>query len=703
MEIVGFHPLDFIIIVAYLAAITYIGKKMSGKIRTEEDFFLAGRSLNKFFQYFLNMGTLIDANTAVRTASFTFNKGLGGVWLMLSHVFTGPWYWFMAAWFRRVRLVTMAELFQERFKSRYLPPIYALTGIWLSILIIGIGYKASLRTFQAMTIKPVERYTLEEAAGVDQYRRYVELEKQYREGQLDSEHLPEYHVLDSLRKTDRISAFVSYTKPFWFYLLYTLFIGIYVVLGGFKAAAVTDTLQGILIILFSIILIPLSLFKLGGWTEFSAAIPDHMLSVFGSGSNEFALNSIAALALVTIIGITGHQGNMSVNGSARDELTARLASVGGAYTKRILTIVWALCGLFAFALYRRSISDPDMAWGVLSNNLLGPGLRGVMIAGILAANMSTLDAVCVYLSALFVRHLYKPFVPNRSQRHYINVSRAAIVLFLLLGVLVSVANTSIIHLIKALPSLNIIFGAPVLLLLFWKRLTVKAVYAQVIVCSILFGILPHVLPLFGAVRHSGWLTRQTVETTIERSAAASEEDVRLGRANDVGQRITKHLIVPPMAVYFDTVARSNPMDPASPLVGNGRLNTELIIARAVGLDLRNATPSALLTYRYLVVSILPFAILIPVSLVTKNKGLEQTIARFYVKMKTPVDPDAERDAAELEKSYADTSRFDHCKLFPRSNWEFCKWTKTDTVGFFASAVVTALIILLFWALIRLIA
>ncbi|MCE5186940.1 MAG: sodium:solute symporter family protein [Planctomycetaceae bacterium] len=703
MDLFGLHPLDILILVAYLAAITYIGKRMSVKISSEEDFFIAGRSLNKFFQYFLNMGTLIDANTAVRTASFTFNKGLGGVWLLLSHVFTGPYYWFMAGWFRRVRLVTMAELFQERFKSRLLPSIYALTGIWLSILIIGIGYKASLRTFQAMTIKPIEKCSPAEIAMMAEYREFVRLDNEYRAGLLDPQQAAAYARLESLYKTDRISAFVSYTKPFWFYLLYTVFVGTYVVLGGLKAAAVTDMLQGILIIAFSFILIPLALTKLGGWSQFSAAIPGYMLAVFGSGSNEFALNSIAALALVTIIGITGHQGNMTMNGSARDELTAQIASIGGAYTKRVLTIVWALCGLFAYALYRHSISDPDMAWGVLSDRLLGPGLRGIMIAGILAANMSTLDAVCVYLSGLFVRHLYKPFVPDRSQRHYINVSRAAIVLFLLLGILVSVTNTSIIHLVKALPSLNVIFGAPVLLLLFWKRLTLKAVYTQVIFCSILFAILPHTLPLVDSVRYSPWLTRQTSQQTIEGFTLATEEDVRYGRAQDERQRINRAMIVPPTAIYYDAVARRDPTDPQSPMMGIGRLNTEMILADLIGIDLRSASPSALLAYRYLVVSILPFLILIPVSWCTHDSGLQQSIARFYVKMKTPVKADPQQDLAELNKSYADPHRFDHTKLFPHSNWEFCKWTKTDAAGFLVSTATTAGIIFLFWSLIRWIA
>ncbi|MGD9110256.1 MAG: sodium:solute symporter family protein [Phycisphaerales bacterium] len=703
MSILGFHPVDVLLIIAYLAVITYIGKRIFGKIHTEVDFFLAGRSMNKVLQFFLNMGTLSDANTAVRTASFTFNKGLGGVWLMLAHVFAGPYYWFMAGWFRRVRLVTMAELFEERFKSRILPSVYACWGIWLSILIMGVGYKASLRTFQALAIKPDEQCTVQEKQMMQRYQDYRQLEKLYKENQLKPKQLAEYKTLDSMYKKGQINAYVSYIKPAWFYLLYSLFVGMYIIMGGFKAAAVTDTIQGFLIIAFSVMLIPLSLVKLGGWTEFTSRIPEHMLYIFGSGSNEFGVNSITVLVILTIIGITGHQGNMSLNGSAKDELTARIANIGGAYTKRVLTIIWGLCGLFAFALYRHDISDPDMAWGVLSNNLLGVGLRGIMVAGILAANMSTLDAVCVYLSALFVRHLYKPFVKNKSQMHYVGISRLVIAGFLLLAVYVSVTTPSIIYLIKALPSVNVIFGAPVLLLLFWKRLTLKAVWAQVIICSIVFAVLPSVLPAFDSIKHSDWLTQRTHEQTIKRNAPATEQDVENGFASTVGQKIKKEALVPPASIYYDSVARSNPNDPNSRMVGIGRLHTELVIAGMLGFDLRSMTPSWLLTLRYAVPTVLPFLILIPISLVTKNKGLEERIARFYAKMKTPVIADAEKDEAELQKSYENPTRFDHTKLFPRTNWEFCKWTKVDTVGFFVSIGLTTGILTLFWALLKVLA
>ncbi|MGA2916831.1 MAG: sodium:solute symporter family protein [Sedimentisphaerales bacterium] len=704
MTFLGFHFIDIIIIAVYLAAITYVGKRTAGKVRSQEDFFMAGRSVGKILQYFMNMTTIVDASNAVNTASFAFSKGLGGVWLMLAPIFSGPYYWFIAGWFRRVRLITMAELFEERFKSKALAFIYAFVGIWLTIVLTGMSYKISLRTFQAMTVKPVEKCTVEEKQKMDMFQEYRQLDKSYRAKQLEPEKTERYKALDSMYKKEQISAYISYTPSGWFYLIYTVFVGTYVVMGGLKATVWNNVIQGLLVFAFSIMMIPIALIKLGGWSVFSARVPDHMLYFFGSGLDEFSLVSIAAYLLANyVIGITGHQGNMAHNGSAKDELTARVGGLGGNYTKRILTIMWAVCGLLAFALYPESISDPDTAWGVMSNNLLPVGLKGIMIAGILAANMAALACNCIYLSALFVRNLYKPFVKNKSEHHYISVSRIAIVVILLLAIYVAVSSTSLIGIIKMLPSLNIIFGAPVMLLLFWKRLTLKAVYVQVIICALLFAVLPEILPRFDAVKQSKLFTQQTNQKTVIHNSPATKEDVEKGLAAQAGQIISKEIVIPPASIYFDSVARSNPNDANSPMVGIGRINMELAVGKIIGLDLQNMKPSSLLTARYLIASLLPFVILIPISMLTRDKGLEESIARFYVKMKTKVIADREKDKAELEKSYADPTRFDHTKLFPKSNWEFCKWTWEDTWGFLLSSVFTVGILGAFWILIRMIA
>ncbi|MBN2019529.1 MAG: sodium:solute symporter family protein [Sedimentisphaerales bacterium] len=704
MTFYGFHIIDIIIIAAYLTIITYIGKRSIARIRNQEDYFLASRKVGKFFQYFLNMGTIVDAGNAANTASAAFSKGLGGVWILLAPILTGPYYWFMAGWFRRVRLITMAELFDERFKSRFMACIYACMGMMLSIINISIENKVSLRTFQAMTVKPESKYTEREKQQVQQFSEYRQLDKLYRTKQLEPEKVERYNALRSMYKKNQISAYISYTKPFWFFAVYIGVVGGYVIMGGLKASVLNNFIQGLLIFAFSGMMIPLALFKLGGWSEFSARVPGHMLYIFGSGLDEFALWSIGAYMLANyIIGITGHQGNMANNGSAKDELAARTGNIGGAYTKRVLTIMWAICGLLAYALYHESISDSDTAWGVMSNNLLGVGLRGIMISGILAANMSTVASVSVYLSALFVRHLYKPLNPNQSERHYVNVSRVSIAFILLLSVYFATTSRGIIDILKMLPSLNVIFGAPVMLLLFWKRLTLKAVYIQVITCVVLFAVLPGVLPKFGAVRNSQRLTEQTAEITVKRIVEARQEDVDKGLAQNVGQTITKETLIPPTAIYFDSVARSKPDDPNSPKIGLGRLNTEIILLGMLGFDLQHVKPSTLLTLRYLTDAFLPFLILIPVSLITSNKGLEENIARFYAKMKTKVIADRELDKTELEKSYANPTRFDHLKLFPKSNWEFCKWTREDTGGFIVSLALTTGILFAFWLLIKMIA
>jgi hypothetical protein len=177
----------------------------------------------------------------------------------------------------------------------------------------------------------------------------------------------------------------------------------------------------------------------------------------------------------------------------------------------------------------------------------------------------------------------------------------------------------------------------------------------------------------------------------------------MGRAENIGQETAKEHIIPPTAIYFDKVARSNPEDVNSPMAGIGRINSELVVARCIGLNLQDMTPSVILTVRYLIDSFLPFLILIPISLFTRSKGLEENIARFYAKMKTKVIADREFDKAELQKSYDYPTRFDHTKLFPNSNWEFCKWNKEDTWGFFVSLALTVGILLAFWGLIKMLA
>ena len=56
---------------------------------------------------------------------------------------------------------------------------------------------------------------------------------------------------------------------------------------------------------------------------------------------------------------------------------------------------------------------------------------------------------------------------------------------------------------------------------------------------------------------------------------------------------------------------------------------------------------------------------------------------------------SEADALAVAESYANPSRFDHSKIFPKSDWEFTKWDKTDALGFLACCASVGFILLFF--------
>jgi len=135
--------------------------------------------------------------------------------------------------------------------------------------------------------------------------------------------------------------------------------------------------------------------------------------------------------------------------------------------------------------------------------------------------------------------------------------------------------------------------------------------------------------------------------------------------------------------------------------GSGMLSLELVLLDRMGFDLSRNPYALNETIRILIRTIVPFLILIAVSLLTRRDD-KALLDRFFVKMKTPVHTDPAEDARRLEGSYADPHRFDHTNLFgPRSDWEFNKWTRTDAVGFLVSCALAAGVILLLVGLISL--
>ena len=697
MKFFGLHWIDASIIVAYIITVLVIGKIFSHGVKGEKDFFLGGRSLGRWLQFFLSFGNMTDPGQATTTASSVYRQGAGGAWLALITLFLTPYYWFMNVWFRRVRLTTMADLFSDRFGSRSLATLYAVTMLMIAVVgVIAGGNVMALKTLQPLMVKDPIVYTVAEQTMVKEYHEFIALRTQRQSGELATFQETRYSTLRDYYQRGELQPYVTYLNPAIFYLVSTSLVAVFIMLGGLKASAVVDAVQAILVVLISVILIPFGLWRLGGPTALHEKVPDVMFNLFGGDiASEYTWYSICALLLVQLIGIAGSQANMTISGSAKDEMAARLGAVTGGFSKRFVTIAWAYCGLIAFALFGPGLPDPDQAWGLLTRELLPVGLIGIMITGILGGKIAVLGAQSVVLSGLLVKNLYEPLLPGRSDGHYMVVARLAVPALLGAGVIVGLFLNSVIVILKFMIVLLLVWGVPITVLFLWRRVTQTAVIVQVFATILLIAVIPAVVPLMPALARSEMLTQLTRERVVTVAAIATAADVTAGRATKVGDSFMKTRRIEPIALFFEEgVIRVDPRDPASPRTGKGLFRTEVFLLKILGVDVAGFNSAQLLTTRYLVDALIPISLIFGVSLLTRRTEPDR-VARFYARMKTPVASTPELDTAAVAASYAHPTRFDHHKLFPQTDWEFTKWNRMDAGGFAVCCALVGVVILVF--------
>jgi Na+/proline symporter len=640
---------------------------------SEEGFFLAGRKLGKLYQFFLNFGNATEPQGAVSTASFVYQQGAPGSWLSFQTVFMNPYFWFMNVWFRRVRLTTLSDLFEDRYASKGLSLFYAVFQILVACVFLGFGNVTAYKIASSLVVKPEAAWTAGDRAAIEGYRELKVLEKQAGAGALPVEAKGRLDTLRERNARGELRSYVTVLNDLVFYAVFTVVVGTYIVLGGMAAAAVNEGLQSILIIVFSLLLIPTGLHAIGGWGELAKKVPAQMFDLFGSGNAEqFSVISLCGILLVSIVQNGGLSHNMGICGSAKNEFAAR-SGVSGTYLKRLMIIMWAFAGLIAVAMFGAGgLSDPDATWGAMSNKLLGPGLIGLMLAGVLAGTMSTLAAKALAISSLFVRNVYRQIWPDITQTQGVFYARCTIVAVLVLGTVAATLMGSFYDIVNIVLTVNIPFGAAVLLTFWWRRVTAPAVWACVVLSTLTILVIPWTASKFPALANSPALAQPSTK--------------------------------PGTGVYFSKVIHQDANDLKSPYLAaktrTNRFNFEAWLLGQAGVDVVSLTPTQRFTLQFFFDGIFPFVVLIAVSLLTRPTDPAR-VALFYGKMKTPVGDTPELEAAAMEETRRSPTRFESTKLFgAHSWWEFCKWDRVDTIGFLACSALSGAIVLLFVGLLR---
>jgi Na+/proline symporter len=255
----------------------------------------------------------------------------------------------------------------------------------------------------------------------------------------------------------------------------TVLFMLYSVVGGLVAAAWTDLFQGILIIVLSFLLVPLGWGLVGGLAGMHASLePFYFSLATPSGVGPWV---IVMLTVNGLVGIMAQPHQLAAVGTGRDERTCRIGMLAGNMVKRVCTFGWALVGLIVAALVAQghadaaALGDPENAFGFACRLLLAPGALGLMIASILAANMSTCSAFLVDSGALFTEGLYRRHVaPNRPDAHYLRVGRLSGLAITLLGVLYAVyLIESVLYTFLLTETLATFIGISVLGGIIWRR------------------------------------------------------------------------------------------------------------------------------------------------------------------------------------------------------------------------------------------
>lgn len=280
--------------------------------------------------------------------------------------------------------------------------------------------------------------------------------------------------------------------------------GLYTVFGGMKAILWTSVLQTPVLILGSLVILIVGLDLVGGFTELERINGEQMRLIRPMSDPNFPWPGVIFGSF--IIGFwywCTDQYIVQRVLSAKGIQAARRGAIFAGYLKLLPVFIFLFPGMIAYALKAKGIisyDTPDQAFPTLVSTLLPAGIKGVVIAGLLAALMSSLASLFNSSATLFTIDFYKKFKPASTEKHLVFVGRIATITVVVLGVvwipvmqMVADVLYEYLQLVQALiaPGIAVVF----LLGVFSKRITPTAGFVGLIAGFVL-GMLRLVLTIF---------------------------------------------------------------------------------------------------------------------------------------------------------------------------------------------------------------
>jgi len=444
----------YIVIAFIIALLSRKGEKQN----TMVSYFLGNRKLGGFVSALSYSATTYSAFMLVGLAGLTYKGGVGALGFELIYLmgvslvtFFGPRFWFAG---QKYGYITPSEMLGDRYNNRHVAVIAALASClflipYSAVQLSGIGYLLQGITNDA----------------------------------------------------------VPYTTGV---IIATVMAIIFSYIAGIRSVAWTDSLQALFMIVSSTLVVIIAVQHFGGFTSFFESIETtrpKLLTVPGNGF----------FSLATFIGMTLPWVFFSLSNpqvSQRMFMPKSLKSMrtmimgfmifGLIYT--LVAVIWGYTAVLQFP----ELESPDLATPMLlSSGIIPPVLAVIVMVGIMAAAISTIDSILLTLSSLFAKDVYANVKKDAPDRIQLMVGKIVIPIIAVLAYLFALTEIDLIAMLSVASAAGLLVLVPATIgTFFWKRGTASGAISSIIgggIIVILLEFVPELRPFGLAASIWGFL------------------------------------------------------------------------------------------------------------------------------------------------------------------------------------------------------
>ena len=282
-------------------------------------------------------------------------------------------------------------------------------------------------------------------------------------------------------------------------LLLGAFSILYVTIGGLRAVVVTDVLQFLILFAAVIIVIPLSLMKVGGAEAFLAKVPE---GFFQTVSGDYTWVFIIAFMFYNLFFLGGNWAYVQRYTSVSTPRNARKVGWLFGILYLVSPILWMLPPMI-YRVYNPGLEglEAENAYLLMCKEAMPSGLLGLMLGGMIFATASSLNATLNISAGVFTNDIFKRLSPSTSEKGLMRIARWSTIGFGVLAIVVALLIPLMGGIVNVVISVAALTGVPLYLPLIWslfsRNLNGRVILTTTVASLAINALFKFVTPLMG--------------------------------------------------------------------------------------------------------------------------------------------------------------------------------------------------------------